>query len=124
MAKFMTKLEVEEVSDSSNDGRGAWRLLQPLVYASDVLNNTVTVPTGFITDFASVPRLPFVFMFTGDSAHMAATVHDWLYASHMTTRSQADAVFREAAIETGVPKWRAWVMWAGVRVGGASHWYD
>ena len=28
--------------------------------------DTITVPTGFLTDFASVPRMPIVFLLFGD----------------------------------------------------------
>jgi hypothetical protein len=31
-------------------------------------------------------------------------------------------VLREASAVTGVPAWRRWLMWAGVRLGGGSHW--
>jgi hypothetical protein len=29
---------------------------------------------------------------------------------------------REASAVTQVPAWRRWIMWAGVRVFGGSHW--
>ena len=44
-----------------------------------MLKDTITVPTGFFTDFASVPRMPFVFLLFGDVAHEAAVIHDYLY---------------------------------------------
>jgi len=49
-------------------------------------------------------------------------IHDFLYTSQPCTREQADDVFYEALRAAGVPAWRAWLMWCGVRAGGASHW--
>ncbi|WP_186169220.1 DUF1353 domain-containing protein [Burkholderia gladioli] len=123
MSAFLSRLEVELVSDSTNSGRGTWRLTAPLVYQSDVADRIFTVPAGFETDFASVPRAPVAFLLAADSAHEASTVHDFLYtAPHPVTRSMADAVLKEASIVSGVPAWRAWLMWAGVRIGGGGHW--
>jgi hypothetical protein len=120
MSKFLTKLRIEK-ADESDDGK--WRLTEPLFYESDIAKQTIVVPAGFETDFASVPRLPFVFLLAGDCADEAAVIHDYLYSSRMLPRATADAVLREASEVMGVPAWRRWMMWAGVRIGGASH-YD
>lgn len=123
MSAFLSALEVELVSDATNSGRGTWRLTAPLVYQSDVAKQTFTVPAGFETDFASVPRVALAFMLCGDSAHAASAVHDALYTYHWVTRDIADAVLREAALVSGVPAYRAFLLWAGVRIGGGgSHW--
>lgn len=123
MSAFLTELDVQLVSDATNSGRGTWRLLSPLEYQSDVAGQTFVVPAGSLTDFASVPRVMIAFLLTGDTAHEASALHDWLYGTHPVSRSVADAVLREAALVTGVPAWRAWMLWAGVRIGGGgSHW--
>lgn len=119
---FKTKLRAELVRDTSSDGRGTWQLLAPLVYESKVAAQTFVVPADFVTDLASVPRLPFAYLLTGGLAHGAAVVHDWLYTTHLIDREKADAVFHEAAIACGVSAWQAWLMWAGVRVGGGGSW--
>ncbi|MDR3389081.1 MAG: DUF1353 domain-containing protein [Rudaea sp.] len=122
MSKFLTDLDVVLLSDSANSDRGAWRLQNELVYQSDAAATVFVVSTGFVTDFASVPRIPGVFDLVGDTAHAAATLHDWLYATHAVPRDVADAVLQEAAKVSGVASFKAWLMWAGVRLGGASHW--
>lgn len=123
MSAFLTELQVELVSDATNSGRGTWRLLSDLKYQSDVAGRTFVVPAGSLTDFASVPRIMIAFLVVGDSAHEASALHDWLYVSHVVPRSVADAVLREAALVTGVTAWRAFLLWAGVRIGGGgSHW--
>ena len=122
MSKFLTSLRVEEIEDTSHDGRGTWRLLEDLIYLSDVANRLIRVPAGFVTDYASVPRVPVAYLLAGDTCHPASVVHDYLYTCHAVSRDIADAVLQEASIATGVPAWRAYVMWAAVRAAGGSHW--
>lgn len=118
-ARFLTDLATMQVP-----GKGAANVLtSSLVYESDVLAARVVVPSGFPTDYASVPRVPGVFeVFGGDIGDdPAAVVHDYLYSNGLYPRATCDAVFREALRACGVPAWKAYVMWLGVRVGGASH---
>ncbi len=122
MSHFITDLDVRKLThDASADKRGTWKLIAPLVYFSD-LAGTITVPGGFVTDFASVPRLPIAFLLAGDTGHAAAVIHDFLYTSHQVRRETADAVFKEALLVGGEPGWRAWLMWAAVRIGGGGPW--
>lgn len=119
MSRFLSKC-VLEVADDQDDGK--WIVTVDLVYQSDAAARTITVPAGFQTDLASVPRLPFVYLLCGDCAREAAVVHDYLYTTRPVCRATADAVLREASQVTGVPAWRRWLMWVGVRIGGARHW--
>lgn len=118
MSKFLSSLETEEISDSENSGRGSWKLMSDLLYQSDIAKMVIKVPAGFITDYASVPRLPIVFLFCGDTASKAAVIHDYLYRSGILPRNVCDAVLREAAVCDNVPKWRAFLLWSGVRMFG------
>lgn len=120
MSQFLTDLKVEPAEPGVDDGN--WRLIADLVYQSDVAQQTFVVPVGFVTNFASVPRIPVVYELAGDTSSEAATVHDYLYTYHPVTRAVADAVLREASAVTDVPAWRRQLMWAGVRVFGWSHW--
>ena len=119
MSRFLTRCLLQ-IADNTDDG--LWILAVPLIYQSDVAGATITVPAGFQTDLASVPRLPLVFLLAGDCAREAAVVHDYLYTSHQVDRVTADAVLREASAVTGVPAWRRSLMCAGVRLRGARHW--
>lgn len=132
MGKFQSHLRVEKLSEYE------WELLEPLVYRSDNIG-LIVVDAGFVTNFASVPRLPFMYMLFGGVGDEAATLHDWLYRKEHTAstgstikidRATADKVLRGVIIECltkdGASKLKAkaiaWAMWAGVRLGGASHW--
>lgn len=122
MGYFKTKLIVEQVSATKADDRGLWRLIGPLIFWSDKVDRLLYVPSGFCTDFASVPRLIVAFALVGDTAQEAATVHDFLYSRHLLTRRMSDAVLLEACKATGIPWYRRWPMWVGVRLFGWSHW--
>jgi len=117
MSGFLTRLNLIAADDTDD---GQWVLGDDLVYNSSHLDRIVTVPQGFRTDLASVPRLPVVYLLTGDIARSAAVVHDFLYGG-IVSRKDADEVLYEAAIASGVSRWQAWMMWAGVRAGGGSH---
>lgn len=110
MAKFLTDLKAECVTDDK------WRLVSPLVYESDIIG-VVKIPSGFTTNFASVPRLPFVYMLFGDTAHQAATLHDYLYQFAVVPRHIADKVFLEAMQASGIG-WERYPMFWGVRLCG------
>lgn len=120
MSKFLSRLDVELVSDTQDDGRSVWELKSPLLYQSSLLNVVFAVPSGFLTDFASVPRIPLVFDFFGDTCHEAATVHDYLYFTKAYDRPTADAVLLEAMKVTNTPVWRRQLIYAAVRIFGAS----
>lgn len=95
-----------------------WRLDEDLRYQSNVLANVVTVPAGFVTDFATVPRLPVVYLAFDGYGDRAAVVHDFLYRQGEISRETCDKVFYEALLADGVSKWRASLMYAAVRVFG------
>lgn len=110
--RFLSPLEVERISDSS------WRLLKPLVYDSALRPTVIFVPTGFTTDFASVPRLPIIYAWVGDKGHRAAVIHDYLYGRAKNPRRVCDAIFREALALDEVGVFSRWAMWCGVRAFG------
>ena len=120
MSVFLSRLAMEVVDHE--DG-GEWVLTTALLYQSDIARQTFMVPPGFRTDLASVPRMPIIYFLTGNSSTEASVIHDFLYCTKTVSRELADAVFREASAVTGVPAWRRWVMWAGVRLGGGAY-YD
>ena len=51
----------------------------------------------------------------------AATVHDFLYSEGQVSRKEADAILYWALRAEGIARWRTWLFWAGVRIGGAKH---
>lgn len=113
---FNDRLQVEQV-DANH-----WRLLRPFRYNSAVANARIIVPNGFVTDFASVPRLPIVFLVVGDMAQASAVVHDWLYTTGIFPKNTADSVFYEAMRASGIGFFHARLMYWGVSYGGGAAW--
>ena len=125
MSAFLTKLRTECVDDQACEGRGIWRVTSPFVYQSDILGKTITVETGFLTDYASVPRVPVAYLLFGDTSHLAAVIHDWLFHNHdVCDEPTANKVLREAMAVEGVPAWRRWGIYTGVTIGGESSWEE
>ena len=118
MSRFTTTLKTEQLD------RRTYKLLADLVLA-DGDERVITVPAGYTTDFASIEVLHNALLFVlfalvSGYGNYAATVHDWLYEHGSLTRKEADAVLYRALRAEGVARWRAWLMWAGVRIGGAK----
>ncbi|WP_336086915.1 DUF1353 domain-containing protein [Nocardia sp. SSK8] len=92
-----------------------WRLTEPLTYQGAV--ETFTVPAGFRTDFASVPRA-LVWLIPRYGAYTrAAILHDYLCRGDEVGRADADGIFRRCLREFGISVPRRWMMWAAVRLG-------
>jgi len=120
MGQFLETPALVKLSEPSGLGRARWRTQSDLVYMAD--DKTVfIVPAGYVTDLASVPRLPLMYLFTGDTAHMSAVLHDYLctdyYPDDMTWSRAAD-IFLEAMQVEGVTGWRRWMMYWAVRLFG------
>jgi len=117
MSEFLDKLCVIEIDDSTFAIAD-----HPFRYQSDVAGQTFTVPVNFYTDFASVPRLGMIYALLGDTAHEPAVIHDWLYYSALVARGVADKVLLEAMGVIGIPDWRKYPIYWGVRLGGWYAW--
>src|SRR5437868_3762133 len=85
--------------------RGGWWVLErALRYDDRAQRIAVLVPAGFITDFASIPRLFWNLAAPTDYEYSAASiVHDRLYETHECERRAADAIFFDAMAVHGTP---------------------
>jgi len=102
-------------------GRGdLWRLTEPLIYQG--ADDTFTVPRGFETDLASVPRLFWALFPPHGAWTLAAVVHDFLYVTGQVSRKDADGVFLRIMVASGTKLWRAAVMYRMVRWFGRGIW--
>jgi hypothetical protein len=122
MPQFLTELAITRTVGVKPI---VYTLAEDLVYVSDIFG-TIVVPAGFKTDFASVPRLPLIYLLFGNVTQGPAVIHDYLY-SHLTTKTAkytqktADKVFLEAMLHIGVPVWQGYVMYWAVRMFGQLH---
>lgn len=127
MSSFTTPLRVE-ILDDFRGNRILALLLQSFSYdvGEEGSGETICVPAGFITDFASIPRLFWRLEPPLGRAGKAAVVHDYLYKTKgldgKYTRARCDAIFREAMGVSGIPWLKRQAMWAAVRAGGGGGW--
>lgn len=113
---FVTPLDVQEIDDDN------WILTSDFVVTVD--GKTFTVPKGFKTDFASVPRVPFAYWMFGNIGHRPAVIHDYLYTLGGTQEDKtfADDVLLHGIIADGDSSIKAHAMWTAVHLFGGSHW--
>ena len=96
-------------------------------YLDETRTKTVTVPKGYLTDGASVPRVFWSFIPPWGSYGQAAVLHDYLceYLSYMDgdkyvslTRREVDNILLQAMSDLQVPKLTRVTIWAAVRIYG------
>lgn len=104
-----------------DDAGRNWTLDASFVYDSSV--GPITVPAGFVTDFASVPKLLWNILPPFGRYGKAAIVHDYLYRTQgYASKPVADAIFLEAMKALGVGRLTRYTMFYAVRLfGGRSY---
>lgn len=99
-----------------------WVLQAPMQYEIGDTGKYITVPRGFVTDFASTPpALRPLFPKLGRYI-VAAIVHDYLYWNQTCSREQADRIFDLAMAKAEVGEVRRNLMWAAVSSFGGDAW--
>lgn len=95
-----------------------WALVEPVIYRGRF--DVWRIDPGFETDFATVPQiLQWIVPRTGRYSP-AAVVHDYLIATGIVSRRDADGIFRRILRELGVGPVLRWLMWSAVRIGGGG----
>lgn len=82
----------------------------------------VSVPAGFVTDFASIPRALWTALPRDGDYVWAAVVHDYLYWYQTTTKDIADDVLKAAMVDFRIPTAQRFAIYEGVHLGGTSAW--
>lgn len=88
------------------------------------INNKIfTVPKGFISDLASIPRILWPIYAPNDTKTIGpAILHDYLYACpYNRSRKEIDALFYSALLNNRTSTSTAYFYWLGVRVFGRPH---
>jgi hypothetical protein len=82
----------------------------------------VDVPAGFVTDFASIPRVFWSLLPTDGDYAYAAVIHDYLYWTQIQPRATSDQIFRMAMQDFKISIWKIETIYEAVRLAGASAW--
>ena len=117
-AMWTTKAHIEYVDQSGGD----FMLLKKLVFIDSEGKEWIT-PAGFVSDLSSIPRwlrwaVPKTIL------GKAPFLHDLNYRQnpYKITRKKADQLYYQGAIDEGMKKWRAGVLYRGLRLGGWFSW--
>ena len=117
---FPLPLETEQISEVWHRVKNGF---DAVVEEEGQQTVVIHVPHGFVTNFASVPRLPFTYLFFGGKGNRAAVIHDFLYFKAERPRNWCDAVFHHGlmALAPEITQTQADVMYAAVRAGGEKY---
>ena len=104
-----------------DNSRELWVVHERFFCAWKIYN--LTIPKGFETDLASIPRgLRWLIPQVGKHIQ-PAIVHDYIYSGKtFLSRKQADDLFLDAMKAVGVSWWKRQLMHKGVRAGGMFRW--
>ena len=116
----MAGFEEWAVLQRLHDGTGKSKLVKNLYYHSEE-GTIYTVPRGFITDLASVPRILWPMFPPYDNYASAAVLHDHLYTIKTLKRKECDLLLLEAMSHSNVPKWKCRAVYLAVRLFGGRH---
>jgi len=121
MSTFTTPCRVELV------GKYLFKLLEPFEYhigeypATDP-KKIIRVPAGYITDFASIPRIFWSIVSPCDEYAKAAVIHDWLHVKGYFTKEETDLIFDEAMGVLEVPDWKRRLVYNSVKYFSGYAW--
>lgn len=112
------------ITINNDGGEDIFTLTRKLIV--NFRGTVITVPTGFSSDGASVPRFFWrtVFPPLQREALRAAITHDYLYRENPfgLTRKEADTLFLILMLWDGVRPDRAYCAYIGVRLFGRKSW--
>lgn len=123
MSVFTENLIVSPLPDGKT-----WVLRKRFSYdvGEEGSGETIAVPAGFMTDFASVPRLFWVFYPKWGKYGNAAVIHDYLYwvQDEKYPKKRADEIFLEGMLVLGVRKFTAKILYWAVKYFAIFAWYS
>lgn len=111
---YLTDLKYEKAEGTNIWGRPQYKLTSPLVYSYDS-KLEITVPTGFKTDFATIPSWILFLRPKNGKWIKASVVHDYLCKSSCTKKF-ADKVFYYAMLDDNASRFTSFVLWVSVRI--------
>ncbi|EKN4849223.1 DUF1353 domain-containing protein [Yersinia enterocolitica] len=113
MSEFTTPAVLEMLDDYR------WRLVEPFEFwLTNNPDDVIKVPTGYVTDLASVPRVFWTLFPPHGRYSKAAIIHDYLYDNTLRTKKEADKIFLDGMQVLGVPWCRRKIMYVAVRLFG------
>lgn len=122
MSTFTTPLQLEVI------GKWKFKVIHDFEYHRSIYPNPdntqiIKIPSGFITDLASIPRVFWGVLSPFDEYAKAAVLHDWLYYTGMFSKVETEDIFKEAMEVLITPKWKTECMYWSVYLFGFFAWW-
>jgi hypothetical protein len=126
---FQTEAKLHCLSKSEIVSKGLtprWHgeFIEDLACFSSIVG-VVSIPKGFLTDGATIPRVLWPALSATDpDIYYASFIHDFLYATHGQipggpfSKEQSDRTLEEQMLILGAPRWRASAVYEAVHVFG------
>jgi Protein of unknown function (DUF1353) len=99
-----------------------WELAETVIYDAPAYpHDQLTIPAGWKTDFASIPRPFWALLPPTGQYGLAAVVHDWLWnhpaldSGKTLSAAEVDSIFLDAMAELNVPRLTRYTMYGAVR---------
>jgi len=92
-----------------------WELINDFSYIDKELG-LITIPVGFATDFASIPKMFWSTFGAPSNYAPSATIHDYVCRNKIFERNECDKVFYRAMIDSDVNYTTAVIFYAAVRL--------
>ncbi len=114
MSTFTTPADLRMLDDYR------WQVLAPFEYhvGSYPSDTVICVPSGTVTDLATIPRLLWAIFPPHGRWAKAAIIHDYLYANAIGSKDYADRIFLEAMAVLGVSRFVRTLMYWAARLFG------
>ena len=121
MSRFTDTLIVSPIPDGRR-----WVIRSDFGYdvGEEGSGESINVPTGFITEFARVPRLLWALFPRWGKYGNAAVIHDFCYWRQKYSRSRVDEIFLEAMGVLGVRCFQKYALYYAVRLFGWIAWWS
>lgn len=84
------------------------------------------IMAGYVFDGASIPRIFWTLVGSPFQPNFwaAALAHDWLYLTHLESRSVADEVIYQLLLKSEVSRAKSRLIWLSVRSGAWWAWWN
>lgn len=119
-------IEIEFHSKPTIEPFEKYKFLVAKAFDVSINEDRFTIPKGFETDLASVPRMLWPILAPDNSGVFAPSIlHDYLYTCHNELpRKIIDQVFYFALLENDVNERLAFGMYIAIRMFGGTHFHD
>ncbi len=90
----------------------------------DLIIEAYEIKEGYESDGGSIPRFLWSILAPSGKHLRATLLHDWLYDNRISSRKKADELFLQIMLEDKVVKWKAYIMYYGVRLFANYKWIN